>query len=388
MSQTIGIGIIGMGWMGNVHARCYGQVNDRFPDLSLKPRLVICADEVEARAREGKERFGFERSTAEWQQVVADPEVEALDITTPNNLHLEIVRAAAAAGKHIYCEKPVGRSPEETAEIEHAARQAAVKTFVGYNYRWAPLVQHARKLIEKGELGKLTHYRGRFFVGYASNPHGVLSWRFRRDLAGLGCLGDLMSHVVDMARMIAGPIRRVVGNRETFIPKRPLPAPGEGTHFSARKDGPLGEVTNEDYVGALAQFSNGAHGTLEACRVINGPQCQMAFEANATRGAVSWDFERMNELRLFLSGEHRANEGFQRILTAPEHPFHAQFNPGPAVGLGYEDLKIIEAYQFLKAIAENRQAEPGFREARQVAEVLAAIERSWQTQRWEEVRAI
>ena len=386
MTRTIGIGVIGMGWMGTVHSRSYRQIPIRFQDCDIRPRLVICADEVEARAREAQALLGFERYTADWKQVLADPEVELVNITAPNNMHLEIARAAAEAGKHIFCEKPVGRNPQETAAIEDAARQAGILTCVGYNYRWTPLVQYARQLIEEGRLGRLTHYRGRFFAGYASNPHAVLSWRFQREVAGLGTLGDLMSHVVDMAQMIAGPIKRLVGNRETFVPQRPLATPGEGTHFTVRTDGPTGEVTNEDYVGALVQFSNGAHGTLEGCRVISGPQCQMAFEVHGTRGALHWDFERMNEIHLFLSDSDGGHNGYTRIMSGPEHPFHAAFNPGPGVGLGYEDLKVIEAYQFLKSIRDGCQGEPAFREALAVSKVLGAIERSWETERWEEVQ--
>jgi len=213
----------------------------------------------------------------------------------------------------------------------------------------------------------------------------VLSWRFERDIAGLGTLGDLMSHAIDMAHMIAGPIARVVGNQETFIRERPLATPGEGTHFTTRTEGPTGAVTNEDYVGALVRFRNGVHGTLEACRVINGPKCQMAFEVNGTRGALSWDFERMNELVLYLPDGDGGHEGYTRIKTAPEHPFHAHFNPGAANGLGYDDLKTIEAYQFLQSVADGRQGTPGFAEALAVADVQAAIQRSWASERWEQV---
>ena len=170
------------------------------------------------------------------------PAVEVVNMAAPNNLHLEIVRHAASHGKHIFCEKPVGRNPLETAAIEHLARQAGVMTFVGYNYRWAPLVQYGRKLIQDGVLGNLTHYRGRFFAGYASDPRGVLSWRFQQDLAGLGVLGDLMSHVIDMSHFIAGPIQAVVGMRRTFIAERPLATAGQGTHFTVSNEGPTRKV--------------------------------------------------------------------------------------------------------------------------------------------------
>src|SRR5947209_7441958 len=216
MSKALGIGVIGMGWMGLVHSRSYRAMADRFFESGLRARLVICADEVAERARQAQERLGFERWTTVWREVVADPEVQVVNITTPNYLHREIAEAAAAAGKHIFCEKPVGRGPSETAAIAAAARRAGVLTWVGYNYRWVPLVQFARQLVAAGKLGCLTHYRGRFLVDYGSNPDSVLSWRFRREQAGLGTLGDLMSHVIDMAHLLAGPVARVVGNRHTF----------------------------------------------------------------------------------------------------------------------------------------------------------------------------
>ncbi|MGA9800743.1 MAG: Gfo/Idh/MocA family oxidoreductase [Terriglobales bacterium] len=387
MKKVIGVGVIGMGWMGTVHSRSYLAAADRFHDTGIHPKLVICADDVEERAKEAQEQFGFEGYTTRWQDVMADPRVQLVNIATPNYMHLEVAKAAAAAGKHIFCEKPVGKSPQETTEIEHAARAANVLTFVGYNYRWSPMVQYARQLIREGKLGKLTHFRSRFFAGYASNPHGVLSWRFQQEFAGLGVLGDLMSHVVDMGMMLAGPIERVVGSQKIFFPKRPLATPGVGTHFSVSEGGPLGNVTNEDYAAALAQFANGTQGNLEVCRTIQGHKCQFAFEVEGTEGALSWDFERMNELNVFAPDEDGAHDGTVRIVSGPQHLFHARFNPGAGVGLSYEDLKTIEAHQFLKSVAEKRQAEPGFGEALRVTKVLAAIERSWESEGWQDVES-
>ena len=282
----------------------------------------------------------------------------------------------------------MGRCPAETAGIEAAAREAGVLSFVGYNYRWAPLVQHARSLIRDGRLGDLTHYRGRFLVGYASHPDGVLSWRFQQERAGMGALGDLMSHVIDMAHSLAGPIDRVVGNRATFISERPVATPGEGTHFSVVTGGPREKVSNEDYAGALVQFANGAQGSFEVDRIISASKCQMAFEVHGTKGAIRWDFERMNEMDLYLPGETPENDGFVTLASAPEYPSHARFNPGPALSLGYDDLKAIEASVFLESIAAGIQGEPGFAEALAVARVQDAVMRSWESERWESVREI
>jgi predicted dehydrogenase len=390
MKQVIGVGVIGMGWMGTVHSRAYLAVADRFHDSGFEAKLVICSDEVEERAKEARERFGFESYATRWQDVIADPRVQVVNVATPNCMHLEVVRAAAAARKHIFCEKPVGKDARETAEIERLAREAGILTFVGYNYRWAPMVQYAKQLIREGKLGKLTHFRGRFLAGYASNPQTVLSWRFDREFSGSGVSGDLLSHVADMSLFLAGPIRRVVGNRETFIKRRPSAALLEQSaapvaHSAAVTSGPLQDVTNEDYVGALVQFANGAHGIFEVCRVIQGHKCDWSFEVEGTHGAVSWNFERMNELNIFFPDGNAAHDGYTRIVSGPAHPFHAHFNPATGTGLGYDDLKAIEAYRFLRSIAEKRQAEPGFAEALRVAKVLDAIERSCKTDGWQNV---
>ncbi len=389
MTQTIGIGVIGMGWMGQVHARAYMQAAMRFPEPAVRPRLVICSDNVSERAESAKQALGFDESTTDWRAVVEHPDIDLISITTPNSLHVEIASAAAAAGKHIMCEKPVGRYPSETAQIEAAARGAGVLTFVGFNYRWAPLVQHAHKLIADGKLGDLTHFRGRFFAMYGSNPYGLMSWRFDKNVAGYGVLGDIMAHTADMALFMAGPIKRVSSTAHTFITERPLPIPGKGTHYSVGNPGdPTGEVTNEDYAGALVEFENGARGTLEVSRTVFGPKNEFAFELNGTQGALSWDFERMNELKLYLPTEDGLHDGFMRLVGGDQYPYHGNFNPGEGSGLGYEDLKTIEAHALLKSVVAGEQGTPGFREVLEVAKVHDAMIRSWESKTWEDVRDI
>jgi len=307
-------------------------------------------------------------------------------VAAPNGMHLEINRAAARAGKHILCEKPVGKDPQETIQSAAAAREAGVLTFVGYNYRWAPLVQYARQLIAEGKLGRLTHYHGRFLNGYAADPNGFLSWRFEQE-QGLGTLGDLLSHVIDMAGMLAGPITRVTSDKEIFIHRRPIPQPGSGTHYDVgSSEGPMGDVTNEDYVSALVRFENGTRGLLEACRVINGAKCDMSFEIHGTKGAIKWNMERMNELQLqWRNDVNPAEDGYTTLLSGPAHPYHRHFNPAWGLNLGYDDLKVIEAYTFLHSVVTGQQGEPGFAEALAVANVQQAIIRSWESQRWEAI---
>ena len=376
-----------MGWMGEVHSRSYLQVPLRFPGGGVKPRLVICADKVDERAARSKDTLGFGQSTTDWKEVIEHPQVEIIIVTAPNNKHLEIVTAAIAAGKHVFCEKPVGRSAEDTVQITRAAAGANITTGTGFNYRLAPLVQHARSLIQQGKLGDLTHYRGRFFSMYGSDPMGLLSWRFDSAISGYGVVGDLMSHVVDMAHMMVGPMKRVSSQSHTFIPERPQPIPGEGTHYSIGKPGdPKGEVSNEDYVGTLVEFRNGVRGVFEASRTIFGPKCQFGFELNGTKGAISWDYERMNELQVYLPGEDDEHDGYMRLLGGDKYPHHGNFVPGSGNSIGYEDLKVIEAYEFLQSVLKNRKHTPGFEEALAVANVSAAMVRSWDSGMWEEIR--
>ena len=387
-AREIGIGLIGAGWMGELHTASYRRVRDHYPDCRARPRLVIGADELEQRARATVERLGYRDWTVDWREVIAHPEVDAVSITAPNHMHVEIATAAAEAGKHFWGEKPLGRFPEETAAIAAAVERAGIRTTVGFNYRHAPAVHHARELIASGELGEVNHYRGFFLADYASHPQGALSWRFRKSLAGLGVLGDLMSHVVDMAHCLLGPLERVSAQRETLISTRPSPSPGAGSHFDTVEGGERGEVENEDYASALARFSSGTPAVLEASRVIVGPRVRMGFELNGTRGALAWDFERMNELELHLPGMPSGDRGYATVHAAPGHGDFARFQPGAGLPMGYGDLKVVEARLFLESVLDGRQREPGAPEALAMARVLSAMERSFESGGWETVGEI
>ena len=294
---------------------------------------------------------------------------------------------AAQAGKHVFCEKPVGGTPEQTVRADRAARQAGVITGVGYNYRWAPLVRYAAQLIAGGTLGEITNYRGRFFSMYGSDPLGVLSWRFLVDQAGHGVTTDLMSHSVDLALMLLGPITSVVGTTETFIRERPLPA-GAGSHYGrGRPDDPKGAVTNEDYAGMLCAFANGARGTFEASRSIVGPESQMAFEVYGTKGALGWNLEKLNELQVYLV-EDELYTGYRTVFGGDRFPYHGHFVPGSANGIGFEDLVVIEDYEFCRSLAEGREHEPGFAEALEWVGVQAALLKSAESGLWEVVESL
>lgn len=380
--RRLGVGVIGFGWLGQAHSRSLLRIPTLFPQRPFDAELVVCGDTMPERREEAVESFGFARAAADWRAVMEDRAVDVVFVAAPNMLHVELVEAAAAAGKHVFCEKPVGGTPEQTVRAEKAAR--GVTTGVGYNYRWAPLVRYAQQLIQDGRLGEITNYRGRFFSMYGSDPLGVLSWRFLVDQAGYGVTTDLMSHSVDLAHMLVGPVTRVVGTTKTFISERPLPA-AAGTHYGrGRHEDPTGAVTNEDYAGMLCEFASGVRGTFEASRSMVGPESQMAFEVYGTKGALGWNLEKLNELQLYLV-EDELHTGYRTVFGGDRFPYHGHFVPGSANGIGFEDLVVIEDYEFCRALAEGREHRPGFGDAVQWVSVQAALLRSAESGQWEDV---
>jgi predicted dehydrogenase len=383
--RRIGVGLIGFGWLGQAHSRSMQRIKTLFPERGFDPELVICSDTVAARVNEAMSSFGYLRGTADWRRVVDDPDVDVVFIAAPNAMHVELIEAAAAAGKDVFCEKPVGGTPGETARAERAVRRAGVISGVGYNYRWAPLVRYAAQLVSEGRVGRVNHYRGRFFSMYGSDPMGLLSWRFLVEEGGHGVSTDLLSHSVDLAHMLVGPIARVVGTTETFIRERPLPVPGAGTHYGRGRPGdPVGAVTNEDYAGMLCLFENGARGTFEAGRTLLGPESQMAFDLHAEHGALGWNLERMNELQVYLATDE-PHSGYTTVFGGERFPYHGAFVPGSANGIGFEDLVVIEDFEFCRSVIERRAHRPGFEDALAAVSVQAALLRSAESGSWEDV---
>ena len=383
---TLGIGVIGFGWMGQAHSRSAARISSLFPERTFDTELVICGDNVPYRQDQAVDGFGFREATPDWRAVIDHPDVDVVYVTAPNMMHEEVAVAAAQAGKAVFCEKPVGGKPDQTVRVEAAARKAGVITGVGYNYRWAPLVMHAKQLIDSGRLGEITNYRGRFFSMYGADPMGLLSWRFDIDGAGYGVSSDILSHAVDLATMLVGPITKVAGTMETFIKDRPLPKAG-GTHYDRGQPGdPTGPVTNEDYAAAMVVFDNGARGTFEASRAIMGPESQMAFDVYGTKGALRWNLETMNQMDVFLVDDDGwAPRGYTTVYAGDRYPFHGHFVPGDANSIGYEDLKVIENYHFLAAVASREQHEPGFAEAVDYVSFQDAWVRSCESGTWTDV---
>src|SRR3954471_3897802 len=383
--RELGVAVIGFGWLGQAHSRSMLRMPTVFEDRGFDTRLVICADAVPARTEDAVRSFGFEQGTQDWRRVMDDPDIDIVIIAAPNMLHVELIEAACATGKHVFCEKPVGGTPEQTVRAERAARRAAVITGVGYNYRWAPLVRYAAQLIQRGELGEITNYRGRFFSMYGADPLGLLSWRFRVEEGGHGASSDLLSHALDLGQMLLGPITRLVGTTETFIRERPLPGANGASHYRRGAPGdPTGPVTNEDYAAILCEFASGARGTFEASRAIVGPESQMAFDVYGTRGAAGWNFEQLNELQLYRATTDLGS-GYTTVFGGDRFPYHGRFVPGSANGIGYEDLVVIEDYEFCRAVVEGREHRPSFADALQWVSVQDALLRSAETGSWEDV---
>ena len=384
MNRRIGIAVLGLGWMGQAHSRSMLRIPSLFPERSFDPVLVVCADTEEERRERAVKDFGFQRAVADWREAVESDDVDAVWVTAPNMLHVPMIEAATAAGKAVFSEKPIGGKPEQTLAAFHAATAAGVPTGVGYNYLWAPLVIHARNLIESGELGDITHYRGRFFSMYGSDEMGLLTWRFLMDQAGYGASSDILSHSVSMAQFLVGGIKEVVGMRNTTIPQRPLPT-GAASHYGRGNPGdPMGAVENEDFASMLCTFDNGATGTFETSRTVVGPESQNAFEVYGTKGSLSWNLEKMNELQYYKLTEDPSS-GYTTIYGGDRFPFHGAFAPGQANAIGFEDIVAIEDLSFLDSIATGTAFSPSFREAVDVVSVQQALINSWDSRSWEPV---
>lgn len=384
MKKTLGVAVLGLGWMGQVHARAMLRMPSLFPDRSFNPRLVACADTEEDRRTRAVSDFGFERAVADWREAVESDDVDVVWVTAPNMLHVPMIEAAAAAGKAVFSEKPIGGKPEQTVAAYRAASAAGVATAVGYNYLWAPLVLHARELIASGALGEITHYRGRFLSMYGSDEMGLLTWRFLLDQAGYGATSDILSHSISLAQFLVGDITEVVGMKNTTIPQRPLPT-GAASHYGrGTPEDPKGDVENEDFASMLCWFANGATGTFESSRTMVGPESQNAFEVYGTKGALAWNLEKMNELQYYRLTDDPSS-GYTTIYGGDRFPFHGAFAPGQANAIGLEDLMAIEDYSFLDSLATGAAFSPSFREAVAVVSVQQALINSWESRAFEPV---
>ncbi len=356
--REIGVGMLGYAFMGKAHSNAFRKIAYMTWPPPLVPRLVAVAGRNEEAVAAAAVRYGYERSTTDWRELVSNPEIGLFDNGGPNNLHAEPTIAAAEAGKHVVCEKPLGRTAQESFEIWRRVAATRVKHMCGFNYRFVPAVRLARELIDAGELGEIRHFRARYLQDWGDDP-SLDTWRFHVDEAGSGALGDLGAHAIDLAHFLVGDIASVSALVRTFLPGRQV----------------------DDAIEAAVEFGNGAVGTIEATRLALGRRNALQWEINGQKGSIAFDMEHLNELQVFRADGDRAR-GFKTVLvTEADHPFWEHWWP-PGHIIGWGDTFVNELHHFLAAIAEDGDVAPygaDFEDGYRAAEVCDAILRSAET---------
>ena len=362
--KHLNIGIIGIGFMGKAHAFAYRSALAVFPDIPV-PVLRMIADVNAESAAKAAHQYGFQKSTGDWRELIADKEIDVVSITTPNILHKEMALAAIAAGKHVHCEKPLSPTLQDSQEMMVAAEAKGITTQVGFNYIKNPMLKVARAMIAAGELGEITGFRGIHAEDYMADGAGPWTWRLDPS-GGPGVIADLGSHIIGLARFLLGPITSVNAEVETVIKHRP----------KTRGSNEMEKVLVDDIARLLVRFDKGFGGTIEANWVKTGRNMQLGFEIEGSKGALAFTQERLNELKFYKAGGNIRDKGFTTIESGPQHPPYGGFCVAGGHQLGFNDLKTIEMAEFLAAISGAKHAGPDFREAFEIQKVVEAAIRS------------
>jgi predicted dehydrogenase len=369
---SIGVGMLGYAFMGKAHSHAYRTI----PYMTrppLVPRLVALAGRSPEKVAEAARRYGFAAYSTDWRDIVADDSVGLFDNCGPNSVHAEASIAAAESGKHVLCEKPLGRDADESFVAWQRVEKARVKHMCAFNYRFVPAVRLAKEIIDAGDLGEIRHFRGRYLQESIIDPARAMTWRLSKESAGSGAVGDLGAHLIDLGRYLVGEVSAVMAATRTFIPERPG-----------------GKVDVDDAFEAVVEFAGGAVGTLEASRLCLGRKNALAWEINGSKGSLAFDLERLNELQIALHDSHssRTGDGFRTVLVSEaRHPFWEYWWP-PGHLIGWEHTFIHEIHHFLTAIADDRTVAPHgatFEDGYRAAEVCDAILRSATTGSREQV---
>jgi predicted dehydrogenase len=368
----IGIGIVGGGYMGKAHSVAMSAVAAVF-DTKLRPSLEVICTTTTAGAADKARQFGFARSTSDWRALVNDPAVEAVVIASPQETHLEIGLAACALGKHVFCEKPLGQNFTESKQMLAAADAAGIVHMTGFNYIRTPASQLARQMIAAGEIGDITFFKGEHTEDFFADPTLPISWR--TEGRANGNMGDLSPHIINGAMALAGPITSVMAEIETVHKLRPSPS------------GPKA-VGNDDQAMITCRFASGALGSLFISRVATGKKMGYSYEIFGTRGSIRFDGEDQNAVWLYKTSDREERQGFTKILTGPLHPDYKPFCLGPGHGTGYQDQIIIEAKDFLEAIAAGKSKWPSFADGLKVNQVVEAAFQSHEERRWIDIAQI
>jgi predicted dehydrogenase len=387
MAKEINVGMVGYKFMGKAHSHAYRDMAMFFETETVPVMKVICG-RTETAVSEAAKEFGWEAYETSWERLVQREDIDLIDINTPNSTHRKIAVAAAKAGKHILCEKPLAVNLAEAEQMLKAAQEAGVKHMVCFNYRKVPAVGLAKKLIEEGRVGKIYHFRAQYLQDWITDPEFPLVWRLKKEEAGAGAHGDLNSHIIDLARYLVGDFAKVVGMQETFIKKRPELEASEklttGLAAESRRR-EMGEVTVDDATLFLARFKNGALGCFEATRFANGRRNGLRFEINGSKGSLLFELENMNELWFYSCEDPDGMQGFRRIqVSEATHPYiEAWWPPGHAIG--YEHTFVHVVYDFMKALDEESLPTPNFADGVECQRVLEAVEKSVKEGRWIDV---
>ncbi|GGA30131.1 Gfo/Idh/MocA family protein [Paenibacillus physcomitrellae] len=380
--EKVRIGMVGYKFMGKAHSNAYRALPMFFPGSGLKPEMTaICGRDPEA-VQEAADRFGWSGAVTDWRKLVGREDIDLIDINAPSDAHKEIALAAAAAGKHIFCEKPLALTLEDSREMLRAAEQVGVKHMIGFNYRFSPAVKLAKKLVDSGRLGQIYHFRAFFLQDWIMDPEFPLVWRLQKEIAGSGSLGDLGAHLIDLAHYLVGDMEEVIGTSQTFIKERPLADNMTGLTAKGSSGGPMGKVTVDDATTFLTRFENGALGLFEATRFAAGHRSTNSFEINGSKGSVRFDFERMNELEVYFTDDAEDVQGFRRVLaTDAAHEYAEAWWPAGHT-IGFEHTFTHEMLELMQAIQEDRQPSPNFHDGVKCQAVLEAVERSVDERRW------
>ena len=385
MTKKLNIAMIGGGFMGKAHAMAYAAMPMFFWPAPALPVRKVVVDVSQELADDARDRFGFEEASTDWLSVVQRDDIDVVDICTPNNMHAEMAIAAAKAGKHILCEKPLSNTLEDAERMATAVRESGVISMAAFNYRRTPAIALAKKLISEGKIGEIRNFRGTYLQDWSADPDGPLSWRFQKSVAGSGALGDIGTHVIDLAHHLVGPISSTMAMTKTYIADRPIQDSGFDALGASEKksDAPRAPVDVDDAVSALLRFENGAIGSLEASRNAFGRNNFITLEIHGTQGSIHFNYERRDELQVMFADDPADTRGFRTIYTGPAHPYGEGLWPIPALGIGYSETKIVECFDLISAIANNEQPSPNFDEALRVERVAHAIAQSAETDRWE-----
>ncbi|SEC64160.1 Gfo/Idh/MocA family oxidoreductase [Paenibacillus sp. GP183] len=379
--NKVNIGMVGYKFMGKAHSHAYRDLHMFFPEAAAPVMKLICGRDEKGVAQ-AAEQFGWDGYVTDWRELLARPDIDVIDINAPSDAHKEIALAAAKAGKHLFCEKPLALTLADSREMLEAAEQAGVKHMVGFNYRFSPAVQLAKKLVNEGRLGQIYHFRAWFLQDWIVDPDFPLVWRLQKEVAGSGSHGDLGAHLIDLAHFLVGDMTEVIGMSETFIKERPMPSSMTGLSAKGSKDGPRGEVTVDDATLFLTRFANGALGSFEATRFAPGHRCTNSFEINGSKGSVKFDFERMNELQVYFRDDAEDVQGFRRVLcTDPSHAYMQAWWP-PGHTIGFEQTFIHEVVELMNALSEDRKPVPNFADGVKCQQVLEAVDQSIAQRRW------